>query len=145
MAFGDLTDALTKPTVSLDGVVVQDQRFATDLLASSRARRMPARQIAGRSRYALMYGPLLYAAVGSKDLVLRIEGSRAEDIAKQLKPKPDAPLRFSVTGNPGITYAYAPYLQISGDEEFTCFPAFDFLSEKMQRVECDMPAILSIS
>jgi uncharacterized protein len=80
-------------------------------------------QIPGRSRYALMYGPLLYAAVGSKDAALRILGSRAEDIAKQLKQKPSDPLHYSIAANPEITYV--PYWQVAGEEEFTCFPAFD--------------------
>lgn len=77
-------------------------------------------QIPGHKRYSLMYGPLLYAAVGDKNAALRLQsGASPEDIVKQLTPKPDAPLHFAVAGNPGIVYM--PYWQIE-DEEFTCFP-----------------------
>jgi len=77
-------------------------------------------QIPGHSRYALTYGPLLYAAVGNKQAMLRLQNSsQPEDIVKQLSPKPDAALHFTVAGNPGIVYM--PYWQVE-DEEFTCFP-----------------------
>jgi DUF1680 family protein len=77
-------------------------------------------QIAGYSRYAVTYGPLLYAAVGNKQAVLRLQGSsHPEDIVKQLKPKADAALHFTVAGNPDIVYM--PYWQVE-DQEFTCFP-----------------------
>jgi DUF1680 family protein len=80
-------------------------------------------QIPGRKRYSLTYGPLLYAAVGSEDTVLHVEGgSRAEDIIRQLAPKPGAPLHFTVAGNPNTTYM--PYWQVD-KEEFTCFPVID--------------------
>lgn len=80
-------------------------------------------QIPGQKRYSLTHGPLLYAAVGSKDAVLRVTGgSRAEDLIQQLQPKPGSPLHFTVAGNPGIVYM--PYWQID-EEEFTCFPIVD--------------------
>ena len=87
-------------------------------------------QIPGQKRYSLMYGPLLYAAVGSKDAVLRVpSGSRPEDFIHQLTPKPGAPLHFTVAGNPGTVYM--PYWQID-KEEFTCFPVIDTKSQEAQ-------------
>lgn len=80
-------------------------------------------QIPGKKRYSLTYGPFLYAAIGSKDAVLHVEGgSRAEDLVKQLSPKPGAPLHFNVAGNPNTVYV--PYWQVN-DEEFTCFPVVE--------------------
>lgn len=80
-------------------------------------------QIPGQKRYSLTYGPLLYAAVGSKDAVLRVpSGSRPEALIHQFKPKPGSPLHFTVTGNPGTEYM--PYWQVD-KEEFTCFPVID--------------------
>jgi len=82
-----------------------------------------ADQIPGHKRYSLTYGPLLYAAVGSKDAVLRLSaGDKPEDLVRQLKPKPDAPLHFTVDDNPNVVYM--PYWQID-QEEFTCFPVID--------------------
>jgi DUF1680 family protein len=81
-----------------------------------------ADQVPGHKRYSLTYGPLLYAAVGSKDAVLHVSGSQPEDIVHQLAPKPDAPLHFTVAGNAGVVYV--PYWQVD-KEEFTCFPVVD--------------------
>ena len=79
-------------------------------------------QIPGHKRYSLTYGPLLYAAAGSKDAVLRVSGASPEDLVKQLTPKPGSPLQFTVAENPGTVYM--PYWQIA-QEEFTCFPVID--------------------
>ncbi len=80
-------------------------------------------QIPGHKRYSLTYGPILYAAVGSKDTVLHVpSGSRPEELIHQLTPKPDSPLHFTVRGNPGTVYM--PYWQVD-QEEFTCFPVID--------------------
>jgi uncharacterized protein len=77
-------------------------------------------QIAGQKRFALSYGPLLYAAAGNKQGFLRLQkGGEPKEIVQQFEPKPDMPLHFTIAGNPGITYM--PYWQVS-DEEFTCFP-----------------------
>jgi uncharacterized protein len=82
-----------------------------------------ADQIPGHKRYSLTYGPLLYAAVGDKNTILRLSGSgRHEDLVRQLIPKKDAPLHYTVTGNPGVVYM--PYWQVER-EEFTCFPAIE--------------------
>jgi DUF1680 family protein len=83
-------------------------------------------QIAGRHRYALEYGPILLAAVGSTDLTLKMEkGSRPEDLVVQLIPKPDQPLHFSIAQNHEIEYM--PYWQVA-DQPFTCFPVVEVQS-----------------
>ena len=77
-------------------------------------------QIRGRKRYALLYGPILYAAVGDRQAILHLQGDSAPNaIVKQLTPIPNKSMHFSVAGNPGITYM--PYWQVE-HEEFTCFP-----------------------
>jgi hypothetical protein len=82
-----------------------------------------ADQIPGHKRYSLTWGPLLYAAAGSKDAVLRLPAnSRPEDLGRHLVARPDAPRQYTVAGNPGVTYM--PYWQVA-DEEFTCFPAIE--------------------
>lgn len=80
-------------------------------------------QIRGHKRYSLTYGPLLYAAVGKKDAVLRLPGGdKPESLVQLLTPKPDSPLHFTVGDNPDIVYI--PYWQID-KQEFTCFPIID--------------------
>jgi DUF1680 family protein len=82
-----------------------------------------ADQIAGHKRYSLMWGPVLYAAAGSKDAVLRLPaGSGPEHLGKHLEAKADAPMHYAVAGNPGVVYM--PYWQVA-EEEFTCFPVMD--------------------
>jgi hypothetical protein len=81
-------------------------------------------KIAGHKRYSLTYGPLLYAAVGSKDAVLRVPaGAPAEALIHELKPKPGSPLHFTLAGDPNTEFM--PYWQVA-DEEFTCFPVIAF-------------------
>jgi len=83
-------------------------------------------QIAGHKRYSLSWGPLLYAAVGSKDAVLQLPaGSAPVELGRHLTAKPGAPLQFAVAGHPGVTFM--PYWQVS-QEEFTCFPVIDVAS-----------------
>jgi uncharacterized protein len=80
-------------------------------------------QIAGHNRYAIEYGPILLAAVGSTDVTLRVDnGSLPEHLLAQLTQKPDRPLHFSIAQNQEIEYM--PYWQLS-DEHFTCFPVID--------------------
>jgi DUF1680 family protein len=80
-------------------------------------------QLSGHKRYSLTYGPLLLAAVGSKDAVLRLpSGNKPEDLVNHLVPHPDQPLHFNVADNPGVVYM--PYWQID-KQEFTCFPVID--------------------
>ena len=80
-----------------------------------------ASEIAGQHRYALEYGPILLAAVGSTDVTLRLEeGSQPEALLSQLIPKPDHPLHFSIAKNEGIEYM--PYWQVV-DQPFTLLPS----------------------
>jgi DUF1680 family protein len=80
-------------------------------------------QIPGHKRYSLMWGPLLYAAAGDKDAVLRLPAhARPQELAQHLVAKADAPSHYTVAGNPGVTYM--PYWEIA-EEPFTCFPVVD--------------------
>jgi uncharacterized protein len=81
-----------------------------------------ADQIAGHRRYALEYGPILLAAAGSADAMLKVEGKHPEDLLRQLSPKPDQPLHFGVANHPEIEYM--PYWQVK-EQPFTCFPVID--------------------
>lgn len=77
-------------------------------------------QVPGHQRFALEYGPILMAAVGPPDAVLKVRnGQYYEDLLTQLKPQPNQPLHFTLEHNPGIKYM--PYWQIA-DQSFTCFP-----------------------
>ncbi len=80
-----------------------------------------ADQIAGSSRYAVEYGPILLAAVGSSKVELSVDGGHdAEHLGDYLEPIAGSPLHFKVRGN--SDQRFMPYWQISG-EEFTCYPA----------------------
>ncbi len=82
-----------------------------------------ADQIAGHKRYSLTWGPILYAAAGGQELALRLPaGASPAELGRNLVAKPDAPMHYTVEGNPGVTYM--PYWQLA-DEEFTCFPVMD--------------------
>lgn len=80
-------------------------------------------KIEGHERYALEYGPILLALVGSDNTVLKVPGgSRAEDILSHIKPDPFRPLHFTIDGHP--EFAYMPYWQVVS-EPFTCYPVID--------------------
>lgn len=80
-------------------------------------------KIDGHERFALEYGPVLLALVGSDNAVLKLRGgTRAEDILKQVQADPDRPLHFNVDHHP--EYAYIPYWKVL-NEPFTCFPIID--------------------
>ena len=81
-----------------------------------------AEQIAGHRRYALEYGPILLAAVGSADVTFKVEDVHPEDLLGQLVPKSEEPLHFKVTNNQQIEYM--PYWQVK-EQPFTCFPVID--------------------
>ena len=79
-------------------------------------------QIPDHQRYALEYGPILMAAVGSAEIWLRVKGQRHEDLLNRLRPKAGQPLHFTVEHNPGIEFM--PYWQVT-DQPFTCFPVIE--------------------
>ncbi|MBV9470479.1 MAG: glycoside hydrolase family 127 protein, partial [Abitibacteriaceae bacterium] len=71
-------------------------------------------------RYALQYGPVLMAAVGSN-------GERPEarfsctpqELMQHLQPKAGEPLHYAIQNN--ADYQFVPYWEVR-DETFTCFP-----------------------
>jgi DUF1680 family protein len=81
-------------------------------------------KIAGHERYALEYGPVLLAIVGSADarLVVR-NGQHHEDLVKQLMPKTDQPLHFTIEGD--AAHEYVPYWEVPYKQSFTCYPIVD--------------------
>ena len=76
-------------------------------------------QIDERERYALEYGPILLAVVGTDDVQLRRSGASAQDFRSQLRAVSGQPLHFAIDGNPDRIYM--PYYAIK-EETFTCFP-----------------------
>ncbi len=80
-------------------------------------------KVEGHERFALEYGPVLMALVGSDNAVLKVKGGKQHsDILKQVKADPDRPLVFHVDGHP--EFRYIPYWKVVG-ETFTCFPVVD--------------------
>jgi DUF1680 family protein len=80
-------------------------------------------KVEGHERFALEYGPLLLALVGSDNAVLKVKnGNQQEDIIKQLKADPNRQLRFKIDGHP--EYLYMPYWEVL-NEPFTCYPVID--------------------
>ena len=82
-------------------------------------------QIGSSTRYAVEYGPVLLAAVGA---LTPIGADAAVVLPATLDPArpedwlvPCAPLRFNVTGVPGVQYV--PYFDVQ-DEAFDVFPIF---------------------
>lgn len=80
-----------------------------------------ATQIPEHDRFAMLYGPILLAAVGSPQVRLAgAEAKRPESLIDLLRPMPDQPLHYAVRNNPGIEYM--PYWQVD-HQLFNCFPA----------------------
>ena len=80
-------------------------------------------KIDGHERFALEYGPILLALIGSDSAVLKVaEGKEHSGIMRQIKPDPDRPLHFHIDGHP--EYAFIPYWKVV-TEPFTCFPVVD--------------------
>ena len=78
-----------------------------------------ADQLPGAIRYAIEYGPLLYAVTGTSKAIFD-DFARPEDIIASLEPVPGKPMQYKLRGHPGLVLI--PYWQVS-QEEFTCFPA----------------------
>jgi DUF1680 family protein len=80
-------------------------------------------KIEGHERFALEYGPILLALIGSDSAVLKVPGGkRHEDILPRIKQDPFRPLHFTIEGHPELTYV--PYWQVV-TEPFTCYPVID--------------------
>jgi hypothetical protein len=87
-------------------------------------------QIAGHERYALEYGPILLAILGSSDAKVVVRGGqRQEDLLKQLKPQPGQPLHFVLEGD--AAHEYAPYWEVPYKAAFTCYPVVDLEKAKV--------------
>jgi uncharacterized protein len=78
-----------------------------------------ADEIAGRTRYSIEYGPILYAAVGSDKAELP-SGFPRGNLSEQLEAVAGAPLHYRLLGQERLTLI--PYWQVS-KEPFTCFPS----------------------
>jgi DUF1680 family protein len=77
-------------------------------------------QIAGKTRYAVEYGPILLAGVGDSNVDLMLgKGAAAESLADHLEPVAGSPLHFTLHGD--TDKKLAPYYQIA-NEKFTCYP-----------------------
>jgi len=80
-------------------------------------------KIEGHERFALEYGPVLLALIGSDSAALKVHGgSHHQDILKQIKQDPWRPLHFTIEGHPEFTYI--PYWKVI-TEPFTCYPVID--------------------
>jgi hypothetical protein len=81
-------------------------------------------RVPGQEQFALEYGPILMALVGDVD---EKSGARLfmteADLPKRLRPKPGAPLHFTIAGDPA--HEYMPYFEISG-QVFTCYPVMAY-------------------
>jgi len=81
-------------------------------------------RVPGKEQYAIEYGPILLALVGTEAGVIDEKGNTTlpagpNDIANRLKPKAGAPLHFNIDGAPH--HEYIPYWQLA-DQLFTCYP-----------------------
>jgi uncharacterized protein len=80
-------------------------------------------KIEGHERFALEYGPVLLALIGSSSVVLIAPGGQShDDILHLIKQDPYRPLTFNIDGHP--EYNYIPYSQVLA-QPFTCFPVID--------------------
>ena len=79
-----------------------------------------ADQVAGKTRYAIEYGPVLMAVVGAGLVELALEkGSDPESLGHHLDSIAGAPLHYTLRENPARKLM--PYFHIL-DESFTCYP-----------------------
>lgn len=74
------------------------------------------------SRYAIEYGPILYAVVADTYQHARMVGWSVADFPDWLVPT-DTPLVYELKMKPG--YRLAPYMDLTCAEEFTCYPVFN--------------------
>ncbi len=81
-------------------------------------------RVAGQERYAVEYGPILLALIGTQPGQVDEKGNatvplRPDGLFQRLRPKPGAPLHFTIDGDP--RHEYIPYWQVQ-DQLFTCYP-----------------------
>jgi len=82
-------------------------------------------QIPGHERSAILYGPVLLAAVGTPEVRLRgVDAAHPERLAHMLEPQEGKPLHYAVKSNPGIYYL--PYWQVD-TQPFNCLPGVSAL------------------
>jgi len=80
-------------------------------------------QIAGHERFALEYGPILMAAVGSADTDIVVPNATSPmELRTKLQPKPDSPLHYTIATIPDVEFL--PYFQLA-EESFSCFPIIE--------------------
>ena len=85
-----------------------------------------ADQVAGKTRYAIEYGPVLMAVVGAGVVELALEkGSDPESLGHHLDSIAGAPLHYTLRENPARILM--PYFQIL-DESFTCYPVISVMA-----------------
>jgi len=72
----------------------------------------------GCERYAVEYGPVLLALIGSDSARLKVKGS-PEALVKLLREDEFKPLHFHIEGNP--QWSFIPYWKVL-TEPFTCYP-----------------------
>lgn len=105
---------------SLDREWQPGDRVTFSLPAGLRATRYDGfDKIPGRTRYAIEYGPVLLAAVGSSRVDLP-DGFDPKEVSDFLIPATEDPLHFTIRGVPNSKVI--PYWLV-GTEEFTCFPS----------------------
>ena len=72
------------------------------------------------SRYAIEYGPVLYAVTAPNWQNARMIGWSVSDYKKWLEPT-DTPLVYAIRQHPG--FALVPYMDVD-KEQFSCYPVF---------------------
>ena len=83
-------------------------------------------QVAGKTRYAIEYGPILFAALGEGVVDLTLEkNSDPESLGRHLDSIAGAPLHYTLRENPARKLM--PYFQVV-DEQFTCYPVISVAS-----------------
>jgi DUF1680 family protein len=85
-----------------------------------------ADQVAGKTRYAIEYGPVLMAVMGAGRIELGLEkGADPESLGRHLDSIAGAPLHYTLRENPA--QRLMPYFQIM-DESFTCYPVISVMA-----------------